>query len=173
MASACAVTGDNVVLILPWNQTTARTTAGVVYQHRCGTGDHIVRVDVLDREVVHRVPTGERPDAGDRDDALGGLELVARFEGGRIGPGVPGTVPEGMMLGRVQDCAIAIAVSDGDVGEFGVLIEMNGGDLHGRCVAGGGVGGLNLVTDLHLVDRLAVSVGQEDLGVAVETVATG
>lgn len=40
---------------------------GVVYEYRCGAGDHIVRVDGLDGEVAHVVAAGPGVDGGYRN----------------------------------------------------------------------------------------------------------
>ena len=58
----------------------ANRTTAVVYQDRCGAGEHIVRVEVGDGEVEAVVGLGEGVDGSDKDDGPGrGFEVVARM----------------------------------------------------------------------------------------------
>ena len=96
----------------------------VVHEHGRRTGDHIVRVDVVDGEVVHGFVAGEVS-----DDGYPGLAAIDRCEvmAGAEGPGgsplMISGVPDEMVLGGVQDAQLAFCL-DCDVGETGVDIAV-------------------------------------------------
>src|SRR5262245_44692643 len=81
-----------------------RGTAAVVHQYRYVAGDHIVRMDVCDGEVVHEFGTGEVV----RTNEIERLSLRPgkTVSGNQISswhPLVRGRIPERMVRGRVQD----------------------------------------------------------------------
>lgn len=96
----------------------------VVHENRHTSGDHVVRVQFLDREVPAVRRTGCDPGPDD-----GGVSVVGRVEGvfgaeftGWL-PGVGGVVPEGVVGGGVEGCGVAVPVADGDVEEVRVVVD--------------------------------------------------
>nr|WP_235967321.1 hypothetical protein [Micromonospora rubida] len=94
----------------------------VVYEDRRVACEYIVRVDVGDGEVVHPLVAGEVVYCGDRDLAAGSAaahagagavaleafvvvdqQAVSGFELARVDPVLFGRVPEGMVLGGLED----------------------------------------------------------------------
>jgi hypothetical protein len=74
----------------------------VVDEDRSVAGEHIVRVELIDGEVVHELAAGVRPGGGDDAVAVGGPQVVAGEEIVCLGPGVGGLVSEGVVGGGVQ-----------------------------------------------------------------------
>src|SRR5258706_11574823 len=145
--------------------------SAVVYEHRRGAGDHIVRVVVVDGEVAHLAIADVVVDGFDGDlvDVVG-VEFVAGAEVGCVDPGVLGVVPGRVVLGGVQDGRFAVSGVHGEVGEVGVVGGVQLGDGARLGGAGGGVGGLDAVADLDVLDRFVAAVGHGDGGFRVEAV---
>jgi hypothetical protein len=70
--------------------------AAVMDENRCCAGEHVVRVEVRNREVVHVMRAGEGVHVGDRHRvvAVRIAEVMAGFEVGGVGPLAVGLVPE-------------------------------------------------------------------------------
>src|SRR5690348_8459230 len=86
-------------------------TRAVVYQYRCGAGDHIVRVGGIDCEVAHRV---WRDPGVDRDNELDlavvGMEPCPDRKVLSFGPPAGRVVPERVVPRRVQRGGLARGV---------------------------------------------------------------
>src|SRR5205823_313878 len=136
----------------------------VVNEYWSVAGDHIVRVDVSDGEVVHGLGAGVAVHSDDVHRLmLGADELVSADESAGVDPLACCAVPKGVMCGGVQDrggtadatgsCSEYPGESRcgwagyGDVGEIGVEVEVQLGDRFRGGLAGGRVGGGHLIAD--------------------------
>lgn len=141
-----------------------------MHQDRRTADDDIVRVELLDGEVVAVGCAGGRLDGCHSGVlAVGAGEFVARLEVVGADPGVGGGVPEGVVGRGVEGGRVSSACVDGDVEEVVVVVDPDVLDGASAAVfAGGGVGGLYFVADLDLADRLLGSICQEYRGAGVE-----
>lgn len=112
--------------------------AAVVHQDGCLGSHDIVRVGGGDGEVVHALQAGPGLDVG---DDLGGSavvveEVVAGAEVGGVGPFALVGVPEGVLVGGVDDAAVVDAVvQDVAAGAGPVLVESGSPSAWRRRVA--------------------------------------
>jgi hypothetical protein len=136
-----------------------------VDEDRGCAGEHIVRVEVVDGEVVDSGVLGCSFDGGDLDPgAGGGLQPLAGLQVGGVDPAVRFGGPEGVVVGCYEGAGVvsvgAVGV-DGDADE--VLLAFDGvevGDGFGCCCSGFGVGGEDEVAGLEFVDGFAGAVGE-------------
>jgi hypothetical protein len=99
---------------------------------------------------------GEGLDGGDGDrGAVGRVQQVAGFERPGGDPRAAGRVPEGMVLCGVQDRLVTLGIGEGEVGEVGVLVDVQCGDGLDGSVAGLRIGDVNMIAELDLIDRFA------------------
>src|SRR4051812_32743502 len=96
----------------------------VMNQDWRGSGEYIVRVKVVNREIAHVGLTRPNSDFGhDGGLARGGAEMVTRLEVAGVGPGTGGGVVERVVGGGVDDAVTGGRV-DGDVHQVGVVVEV-------------------------------------------------
>nr|SBP01078.1 hypothetical protein BN4615_P10594 [Nonomuraea gerenzanensis] len=150
-------------------------TSTVMNEDRRLPCQHIVCVDVCDRQVMNALLCGP---PFDRLDLNQGASGRAQPHAGRELLGVDPLVklrhPEGMLIGRYDDAGGLTLLSiriDGDLNQalFAVAHD-EVDDLLGFRFAGFRIGGENFISDLNIFDRLAGAVGHEHFGIRREAV---
>ncbi len=118
-ANSTARPSRNIVDRLTTRPTSNRGV-GVMDQDRRGPSQHIVRVKVVDCQVVRDDVGDVVAYVGDSDGgAIGFEQVVAGAEVGGVGPALGGGVPVRVVLGG-GDGAVAVGRVYGEVGKVGV-----------------------------------------------------
>jgi len=109
-----------------------------VDEDRGVTGNHMVCVDVVDREVVRHGPaTGAPVDAIHRKASAGTcLQQVATIQLLRLLPLLVGLIPEGVILGGGDGAAVGHLETG-----YLVFVDPEVGDPSGALFTGFGIGG--------------------------------
>src|SRR5690349_6152386 len=101
-----------------------KTRARIVNEYGGFAGEHIVRVDVGDGEVVHSLLAGEPANGvdGNLHPRSRSPQRLAGEEVAGVDPLLALRAPEGMVFGGVDQGGLAVGVLDREVGEFCVVV---------------------------------------------------
>lgn len=131
---------------------------------------HIVRVKLLDGEVVHCGFAAQR--RGRNEPGVlprWGVEVMPRLETPSLHPGPCRVIPEWVVGRGVKRGAVAVLVTDLQVNEVVVLMDEPGSHTACSCVLPGfRVGGFHMVAWLDLRNGFCVAILHEDSGLGPE-----
>jgi hypothetical protein len=152
------------------NATGRLCDSAVVYEQICRRRANEERVGVLHCEVVHPLKPGPAAHRCDgRCLAVCGGELVTDREVANVKEGAPGPAVDAVVGGGAQGAGNP-GRSDGEVGEVDIIGQERPGHGLGDGLAGGGVEGPDLVTNLDSVDGFVRAFCHEDNGTGGEAV---